>query len=102
MKPLRRPQRAIASDAGTVVSAAPTMYAVIGRVANSGVGDSASPARPLIEIRVTLLMYSSAWQMTSREICRPAIADEDTWTPWSADYRKREASGRGSLESRPC
>ncbi len=82
MKPARRPQRAIASDAGTVVSAEPTMYAVMGSVANSGVGDSASPARPLIEISVTLLTYSSAWQMASSEICRPAVADEDTVDSW--------------------
>src|SRR5512145_3057864 len=72
----------------------------MGSVAASGVGDSARPASPLIEMRVTLLTYSSAWQTASSEICRPAVGDGDTGTPWSADYMERGSCGRRSLESR--
>jgi len=53
MNPARRPKRPMASDAGTVIVAAPTMYVVTGSVAHNGLGASASPARPLTVIRVT-------------------------------------------------
>lgn len=56
MKPARRPQRPMASEAGTVASAEPAMWVEIGRVAHSGEGASASPASPLTAISVTLLV----------------------------------------------
>src|SRR5687767_7065445 len=48
-----------------VASAPPATQQVTGRVASAGFGASASPARPLMAMRVELLVNSSAWHAAS-------------------------------------
>src|SRR5690606_10251234 len=60
LNPLTRPMRRISWDTSTVDSAAPTTYAVTGSVASDLSSASANPARPLTDIRIVLLVNSSA------------------------------------------
>src|SRR6185503_12689642 len=70
VKPLCRPTRFMCSDAGMVPIAPPRIQQVTGSVARPACGASANPARPLIAIRVELLVNSIAWQAASRPTLR--------------------------------
>src|SRR3989304_726511 len=60
-----RPTRFMYWDADMVAMAPPITQQVTGSVANEAFGASARPARPLIAIRVALLVNSIAWQAAS-------------------------------------
>jgi hypothetical protein len=70
VSPRWRPTRFMCSDAGIVPIAPPSTQQVTGSVASAAYGESASPARPLIAIRVELFVKSSAWQAASSETLR--------------------------------
>src|SRR5512132_1575620 len=78
ISPLRRPTFFMYSDAGIVVTAPPITQQVTGSVASEACGASASPARPLIAIRVELLVKSIAWQAASSptlNLALPVVLD---------------------------
>ncbi len=68
--PLRRPTRLIHIDAGNAEIAMPITYAVCGSVESVLSGASAKPASEPMEISVTALVSSSAWQHASRKVLR--------------------------------
>ena len=57
-----------------VESAPPITQQVTGNVTSAFTGASASPARPLIAIRVELLVNSIAWQAESRATLRRVLS----------------------------
>src|SRR5581483_9114609 len=73
IRPTRRPTRFMCSDAGIVASAPPATQQVTGSVASAAFGASASPASPLIAIRVELLVKSNAWHAASSPTLRRVL-----------------------------
>ena len=70
MKPVRRPTRAIHSDAGIVASAEPSTYVVAPSVASALVSVSEKPTSADIAISPAALVSSSAWQQASSRTLR--------------------------------
>src|SRR5258706_4971379 len=90
-KPLRRPTRFMNIDAGKAASAAPITYDVAGSVESVLSTASAKPASAPIEISVTALVSSSAWQQARRKTLRRSASPEPVEGPIESERLAFEA-----------
>src|SRR5512138_1064191 len=96
VKPRWRPTRFMCSEAGMVPIAPPRIQQVTGSVAIPAYGASANPARPLIAMRVELLVNNIAWHAASRPTLRLVLVIY-TVSPMDAKQDSRYLRGARSF-----